>query len=88
MTNAPSRPLVDTDQLEELVRQFFASADDADPAPSGDIFAGADLSSIIEQTGMEQDEQDPLFTHITQRAMLNIPVSEAEVDRKLHDGPD
>ena len=87
MPNAPSTPLVDTEQLEELVRQFFAAAEhEADTTPDDDLFEGADISSLLEQA--QDDEFDPIFAAVTQRAMLNISVSEAEIDHKLHDGPD
>jgi hypothetical protein len=86
MPNAPSAPLVDTEQLEELVRQFFAAAEsEAGPTPDDDLFMGADISSLLEQA--QDYESDPIFAAVTQRAMLNISISEVEIDHKLHDGP-
>ena len=89
MTHAPSAPQVNTEQIEELVRQFFAATEHEDaPNPADDIFAGADMNSLMAQPmGDEDDEEDPLFTHVTQRAMLHIPVSESEIDDKLQAGP-
>jgi hypothetical protein len=87
MTHPRNDQIYANTSIEDLVREFFASDFDSPPAVVDDFFSGTDVSSLLEaprENDDAEDEVDPVFTEVTQRALLHIPVSEAELDKRLN----
>jgi hypothetical protein len=88
MTQRPDAPMTtDSTPIEELVRQFFeGDSPESLEDVRHDFLAGVDRYPMVELSAEEDedDEQDALYTEVTQRALLHIPVSEAEIDKRLN----